>query len=305
MGRILRRPLSFYSVRTLEYARKFDGTIVFSAYTDDEGVLRTEHGEAPEGTRPRLVVYSINGGPLPIESVAGDERFRMSGAHGLLALAIVTVLTAGLTAPAAAAEVDPSMPFDHIVVIVEQDHTYDSYFGSYVPPAGRDGRPSTNEGLHSLADNYVLFDSDFCSSPGGTLGNMLDLTTGATHGLLFSSKESLTALADLDVPTVFDRLNERSIEWRLYDGGLSEVDVVKVTSGAYRVVGQPCPPRSTARRSGQWSARGAIQTSRCVSSTSSSSSTMRRRGLCRRSASYSQPLPIGRASVVLMVRSGC
>ena len=67
---------SFYSERTLEYARKFDGAIVFSAYTDEEGVLRTAHGEAPEGIRPRLVVYSINGGPLPIEGAAETEGSR-------------------------------------------------------------------------------------------------------------------------------------------------------------------------------------------------------------------------------------
>ncbi len=184
----------------------------------------------------------------------------MSRTRGLLVVAMVSVLAAGLTTPAAAAEIDPSMPFDHIVVIVEQDHTYDSYFGSYVPPESRGGGPSDDEGLQSLADNYVLFDNYFASSPGGTLGNMLDLTTGDTHGLLFSSKESLTALADLDVPTVFDRLNQRSVEWRLYDGGLSEVDERKVTSGAYRGQGPPCPLRSTGRRSSRWSAHGAIRT---------------------------------------------
>ena len=56
---------TFYSARTLEYACKFDGVVVFSAYTDDDGKLRIEHGEAPDGIRPRLVVYSIDGGPLP------------------------------------------------------------------------------------------------------------------------------------------------------------------------------------------------------------------------------------------------
>jgi 4-amino-4-deoxy-L-arabinose transferase-like glycosyltransferase len=61
---------TFYSARTLEYARKFDGVVVFSAYTDDDGKLRIEHGEAPDGIRPRLVVYSIDGGPLPIDSAS-------------------------------------------------------------------------------------------------------------------------------------------------------------------------------------------------------------------------------------------
>ena len=133
------------------------------------------------------------------------------------------------------------MPFDHIVVIVEQDHTYDSYFGSYSPPESRSDGASANGGLHSLADNYVLFDNYFASSPGGTLGNMLDLTTGDTHELLFSSKESLAALADLDVPTLFDRLNQESVEWRLYDGGLSEVDEGKVRNGAYAAAGAAVP----------------------------------------------------------------
>jgi phospholipase C len=159
----------------------------------------------------------------------------------LIVVAIASVLGAARPTPASAAELDPSMPFDHIVVIVEQDHTYDSYFGSYVSPESRADGPSANDGVQSLADNYVLFDNYFASSPGGTLGNMLDLTTGDTHELLFSSKESLAALADLDVPTIFDRLNQQSVEWRLYDGGLSEVDERKVMNGAYAAPGAAVP----------------------------------------------------------------
>jgi 4-amino-4-deoxy-L-arabinose transferase-like glycosyltransferase/putative flippase GtrA len=58
---------SFYSERTLRYARKFDGVIVFSAYTDGHGHLEITKGPPPEGIRARILVYSIDGGPLPVE----------------------------------------------------------------------------------------------------------------------------------------------------------------------------------------------------------------------------------------------
>lgn len=65
---------TFYSRRTLDYARKFNGVVVFSAYTDESGALRTARGPAPDGIRPRLVVYSIDGGPLPVDGRSETER---------------------------------------------------------------------------------------------------------------------------------------------------------------------------------------------------------------------------------------
>ena len=144
---------------------------------------------------------------------------------------VTLLLLAGAWSSSVAAgadDLDPAMPFDHLVVIVEQDHTYDSYFRDFEPD--RSGRRG---GLLGLADSYVLFDSYFASSTGGTLGNMLDLTTGSTHGLLFSSKESLGALSVLNVPTLFDRLNDAGVDWRLYDGGFRSVDGEKVADGSY------------------------------------------------------------------------
>jgi phospholipase C len=127
--------------------------------------------------------------------------------------------------------------FDHIVVIVEQDHTYDSYFRTYSPGA----TSTTHPGLWRLADNYVLFDNYFASSPGGTLGNMLEMMTGDSHDLLNSSKESLAALADLDAPTVFDSLDDVGIDWRIYTGDLANVDSAKVLDGSYVQPGEPVP----------------------------------------------------------------
>ena len=65
---------SFYSQRTLTYARKFNGVIVFSAYTDAHGRLQVTDGPAPEGIRARLVVYSIDGGPLPIDGASSGAN---------------------------------------------------------------------------------------------------------------------------------------------------------------------------------------------------------------------------------------
>ena len=101
----------------------------------------------------------------------------------MLFVCVVGMTAFGTRASADESQLDPAMPFDHMVLIVEQDHTYDSYFRGFEPD------PSDQRaGLLGLADDYVLFDHYFASSAGGTLGNMLDLTTGSTHGLLFSSK---------------------------------------------------------------------------------------------------------------------
>ena len=154
----------------------------------------------------------------------------------MLAVCAVGMTALGTRASADDSPVDPSMPFDHMVLIVEQDHTYDSYFRGYEPD------PSDQRaGLLGLADDYVLFDHYFASSAGGTLGNMLDLTTGSSHGLLFSSKPALTALAGLDVATLFDRLNDANVDWRLYDGGLAEIDPAKVADGSYLADGTAVP----------------------------------------------------------------
>ena len=162
----------------------------------------------------------------------------------MLAVCAVGMTALGTRASADDSPVDPSMPFDHMVLIVEQDHTYDSYFRGYEPD------PSDQRaGLLGLADDYVLFDHYFASSAGGTLGNMLDLTTGSSHGLLFSSKPALTALAGLDVPTLFDRLNDANVDWRLYDGGLAEIDPAKVADGSYLADGTAVPA-SLYRRAG-------------------------------------------------------
>jgi phospholipase C len=158
------------------------------------------------------------------------------------ALAALVALAALSTVPMSsgvclAAPLEPSpveRAFDNIVVIIEQDHSYDSYFGSYTSPGdGADRAPTPTPGLFALADNYVLFDNYFASSSGGTLGNMLDLLTGSDHDLLNSSKRSLSALADLDVPTVFDRLNDKGVDWRLYVGDFADVDPDKVLGGEY------------------------------------------------------------------------
>ena len=154
----------------------------------------------------------------------------------VVAACAITVSAFGSRSSADESPVDPAMPFDHMVLIVEQDHTYDSYFRGFEPDPS-----SRRAGLLGLADDYVLFDNYFASSAGGTLGNMLDLTTGSSHGLLFSSKPALTALAVLDVPTLFDRLNDANVDWRLYDGGFREVDPAKVADGSYLADGTPVP----------------------------------------------------------------
>jgi phospholipase C len=161
-------------------------------------------------------------------------------------VALAALTTAALPDGTSAAAAVPPSPleqtFDNIVVIVEQDHSYDSYFAAYAPPTSGSRRPPTpTPGLFALADNFVLFDNYFASSSGGTLGNMLDLLTGSDHDLLNSSKQSLAALAELDAPTVFDRLNDRGVDWRLYVGDFADVDPDKVLGGQYLTSGVGVP----------------------------------------------------------------
>ncbi len=207
---------------------------------------------------------------------------------------VVASLTALLAAPggagtgATAVADEAGSGIDHVVVIVEQNHTFDSYFGAYPGvdglPAGAETVPdrsaqewgtglsngrqaalsahragamdnfvgaqdelgfdgersllvhdrTTAPILWSLADEFVLFDRYFASSFGGSLPNTLHLMTGADHGITEDSKVALDVLAELSPPTVFDRLHDAGLDWKLYVGRLDEIDPDAVVSGAYR-----------------------------------------------------------------------
>lgn len=170
-------------------------------------------------------------------------------------------------------------PIEHIIVVIQNNHTFDNYFGTYpgvdgippdvcmpVDPANPENqdcvrsyhlgnRPledlnhSTttffrqyNEGrmdgfVHALnlvnqdggismgyyddrdlpyywniADEYVLFDRFFSAAHGGSVWNRMYLVA-AVPG---NTKNRIPKVGFRDIPTIFDRLQEKGISWKFY-----------------------------------------------------------------------------------------
>jgi phospholipase C len=175
----------------------------------------------------------------------------------------------------------PRTPIKHFVTLMQSNHTFDSYFGTY---PGADGVPTdacmpvdptdpTNDGcvepfhlenygtdlthtfttfrnqyrsgsmdgfVHAfrllgedgtvamghyddqdlpfywnLADEYVLFDRFFTSAAGGSTPNRMFWATG-TAGITRPGSEDVPEAGWGDLPTIFDRLEERGISWKVY-----------------------------------------------------------------------------------------
>ncbi|UCC77011.1 MAG: alkaline phosphatase family protein [Anaerolineales bacterium] len=193
----------------------------------------------------------------------------------LCALVLGTALRQAEAGAAAQCE-EPSTPIRHLVVLMQQNHTFDNYFGTYpgadgtrhetcvpIEPAnphstecvepfhlgqypdlshsrntfihqyngGRmDGFVSAHEiegqdgtlalGYYddrdlpyywNLADEYVLFDRFFSSAHSGSVDNRMYWVAGVSAG---GSDGSSRAYPDR--PTIFDRLEEKGIEWKFY-----------------------------------------------------------------------------------------
>jgi len=176
-------------------------------------------------------------------------------------------------------ETETTTPIKHFVIIMQENHSFDNYFGTY---PGADGFPpgikmpvdpedpnteyiepwhigdntitdishnqatfmeQVNDGkmdgfvaalnrrnqdgriamgyyddrdipyYWNLADNYVLFDSFFSSAKEGSLTNHLFWITGKAPppGTELELNEKLA-----DVPTIFDKLEEKGITWKFY-----------------------------------------------------------------------------------------
>lgn len=218
----------------------------------------------------------------------------------LISVWMAAVMLVPTDSAAQLAPLQASPEIEHVVIIVEQNHTFDSYFGSYpgadgfssdpdVPyypiPFRPEDRPpdqrlsngrltalqafqsgrmdgfvtaQQNRGrngdlalvyrdresapvLWSVADDFVLFDQYYSSSFGGSLPNTLHLLTGDDHGISSDSKASLSALRSLDTPTVFDRLGDVGLPWRLYVGRLDDLDPDAVLQGRYERSPDPTP----------------------------------------------------------------
>jgi phospholipase C len=176
-------------------------------------------------------------------------------------------------------EIETNTPIEHFLIIMQENHTFDNYFGTYpgangFPPGTRmpvdPEDPNTeyvepwhigdstitdishnqatfleqvNEGkmdgfvsalnrrnqdgriamgyyddrdipyYWNLADNYVLFDNFFSSAKEGSLTNHIFWVTGQgpPPGTELELNEKLA-----DIPTIFDKLEERGISWKFY-----------------------------------------------------------------------------------------
>jgi phospholipase C len=202
---------------------------------------------------------------------------------GILVVALA-MLAVGLAAPSTGVAQDrrepqPKTPIKHLIVLMQENHSFDNYFGTYpgadgIPPgtcmpvdptetddatcikpfhlgnraikdldhsqitfrrqyrdrqmdgflhafseAGKDGMLTMGyyddrdlPFYWSVADEYVLFDRFFSSASGGSVKNHMYWVAGAAG----NKDDSIPPEGWGDIPTIFDRLQERGISWKFY-----------------------------------------------------------------------------------------
>lgn len=197
----------------------------------------------------------------------------------VLVVALAAWATTAGGAPAGAQSVRAARtPIEHFVVLMQQNHSFDNYFGTYPGADGipadtcipsnpgsadspclrpthmsttpsvdlphdatafvtqyRDGQmdgfvqaavragldPDAAMGFYddrhipyywNLADNFVLFDRFFQSSRGGSFPNHLFWMAGTAAG----HEQVPTGGVQPNVPTIFDRLSQAGVSWRVY-----------------------------------------------------------------------------------------
>ncbi len=196
----------------------------------------------------------------------------------LLSLAVSAMPSLGVSA-APGSQAETATPIQHLVVVMQQNHTFDNYFGTYpdangfppdtcmpislsnpgsmdcVAPFSIDSYPIEDlshssatfkqqyqngkmngfiealtrlnqdgtlamgyygeEGVPSywnLADQFVLFDNYFSSAHTGSITNRMFSVSGGPGGEFNRIPEKGFG----DIPTIFDKLQERGITWKYY-----------------------------------------------------------------------------------------
>ena len=210
------------------------------------------------------------------------------GATSVRRLLRLLALTAGACAALAGAATasgadhhQTATPIEHLVVLMQENHSFDNYFGTYpgadgipklicmpwdprhpgrgcVRPFHIGGRPvvdldhrlqtheaqfrngrmdgfvyafadrgrlaETAMGYYddrdlpyywNLADEFVLFDRFFTSASGGSVSNHMYWIAGAP-GVVDPGKEGIPEVGWGNLPTIFDRLEEKGISWKFY-----------------------------------------------------------------------------------------
>jgi phospholipase C len=196
----------------------------------------------------------------------------------LLFILLLSISSIG-SAYASSSDNETSTPIQHLIVVMQQNHTFDNYFGTYpgangipantcmpvslsdkqntscISPYDMGSYPVTDlshsESTFSLqyqdgkmtgfvdaltklnqdgkltmgyfddhdipfywnlADQYVLFDNYFTSAHTGSIMNRMFSITGQPG----SEDNRIPANGFGDIPTIFDRLQERGISWKYY-----------------------------------------------------------------------------------------
>jgi len=197
-----------------------------------------------------------------------------------LTLTVLMIPLAGMPqATFAQSENEPNTPIEHFIVVMQQNHTFDNYFGTYpgangipdgtcMPTSLSDSKNKqcvapfelTNQSIsdlsHSdtifqsqfqngkmngfidalkklnqdgqlsmghftdkdipfywnLADQYVLFDNYYSSAHTGSITNRMYWVAGKPG----SEYNRIPPEGFGDIPTIFDRLQERDISWKFY-----------------------------------------------------------------------------------------
>jgi phospholipase C len=186
----------------------------------------------------------------------------------------------GTVPQAQAQETGPNTPIEHFVVLMQENHTFDNYFGTYpgvdgLPedtclPVDLTGETSTqcvkpfnigdraitdldhsstgfraqyNDGnmdgfvdylrsngfdyeltmgyyddqtipyMWNIADEYVLYDRFFSSAAGGSRANHMFWVTATIGNPV---KDAVPEGGYGDLPTIFDRLEEKGVSWKFY-----------------------------------------------------------------------------------------
>jgi phospholipase C len=207
---------------------------------------------------------------------------RLCQALCLCSLVLVSSAAALVSADELDGEPNPNTPIEHFVYLMQENHSFDNYFGTYpgangIPPntcmpvdptdpdneecvepfhlgtrpvedldhnlitherqfrdgqmdgfvyafrqEGKDGELTMGHYddrdlpfYWNIADEYVLFDRFFVSAKGGSVRNHMFWVAGQS-GLKDPRSDSVPAEGWGDIPTIFDRLQERGISWKFY-----------------------------------------------------------------------------------------
>jgi phospholipase C len=207
---------------------------------------------------------------------------RLLQALCLCSLVLVSAVAPLVSADEADGEPKPNTPIEHFIYLMQENHSFDNYFGTYpgadgIPPNTcmpadptdpenteciepfhlgtrpvedldhnlitherqfRDGqmdgfvyafRQEGKDGeltmgyyddrdlpfYWNIADEYVLFDRFFVSAKGGSVRNHMFWVAGQS-GLKDPRTDAVPDEGWGDIPTIFDRLQEKGVSWKFY-----------------------------------------------------------------------------------------